>query len=85
MLTKWTSHLQNAKEKEDFEKEVRSSRKALDRLKTVIDEYERELNSTETTVDQYDTPSWDYRQADNNGYRRCLNKIRRLVDLDKGS
>lgn len=83
MITKWTSHLQNKKEKEDFEKEVRSSRKVLDRMKTIVDEYEKELNAVETTTAQYDSPSWDYRQADNNGYRRCLNQIRRLVDLDQ--
>lgn len=83
MITKWTSHLQTDKEKEDFEKEVQGAKRVLDRLKTMVEEQEKELNQAEINTKNYEIPNWDYRQAHNNGYRQCLHIMKRIVDLDQ--
>lgn len=83
MYTKWTSHLSNIKEKEQFEKEVFGSKAVLNRLKAIIDEQETELGRSETNPKTYDIPNWDYRQAHNNGYRQCLYVLKKLIDLDQ--
>lgn len=83
MLSKWTSHLSDPKEKEDFEKEIKGSKRVMERLKTIVEEQEAELNRAEINPKNYEIPNWDYRQAHNNGYRQCLHIMKRLTDLDK--
>lgn len=83
MITKWTSHLQDPKEKERFEQEVRSCRQVLNRLYDIMLEMEIELDRYETSPKQYELPAWDYKQADNNGFRRCLYAIKKFTNLDQ--
>jgi len=83
MYTDWTKHLRDPKEKAEFERTIQGSKIALDRLKVLLDEKEQVLNQSEMSFDTFDKPNWDYRQAYQNGFRACLNGIRKLVDLDK--
>ena len=79
MISDWTKHLK-AEEKERFRNSVYGSKTVLDRLDDLLSEYEQDLEKTEV---DYNSPNWDYRQADANGYRRCLKKIKQLITLDQ--
>lgn len=83
MYSVWTKHLKDDREKEEFEKSVYGSRRVLKRLKDLCEESEEDLDGYETNTKNYDNPNWAYRQADNNGFRRCLKMINKLIDLDQ--
>lgn len=83
MYTAWTKHCKTPEEKKKFEEGVRSSKTTLDHLIVILDEMEVDLNQAETNPKTYEIPNWDYRQAHNNGYRQCLNHLKRLINLDK--
>lgn len=85
MISKWTSHLQTDKEKEDFQKEVYSAKRVLERLSQMVSEMDEEADRIETNPKFYELPNWDYRQANNNGYRRCLSILRKITNLDQGN
>lgn len=83
MKTVWTSHISDPVEKVKYEKSLKHSRWILDRQLELLSDMERDLDKQETSAATYDKPNWDYRQADNNGYRRCLNSIKALITLDQ--
>ena len=51
----------------------------IKRLKEIIDEGIRELEATRS--DDYESASWAYKQADMNGARRTLRKIKDLITI----
>lgn len=81
MITAWYKHLDTDEDINNFKKTVISSAAVLDRQNEIMDEMEADLNRQELNPTVYDKPNWDYRQADNNGYRRCLKQLRTLVTL----
>lgn len=83
MLTKWTDHLSDPKEKEKFINKLRGNREILDRLLRIYQQDLAELNSYETTLKTYETPSWSAKQAHINGDRSRLMRHIKLVDLDQ--
>ena len=83
MYTVWTKHLEDIEEKQKFEKYVLGSKRLLNRLKDILQEQEDALDIGEISPKNYDSPSWAYKQAHSNGYRQCLNVLKKLVDLDQ--
>jgi hypothetical protein len=83
MITAWTKHLKTEEEKERFKNSVLGSKTVLRRLQELLDEVEDDLDKTELNTKIYDIPNWDYRQADMNGFRRCLRTIRSIINLDQ--
>ena len=84
MLSAWTQHLRNdPKAKEEFEQYVKGSKPLLNRALEIIEEDEKEITSSEISLKSYEVPNWDYKQADLNGYRRCLKKYKNLFTLDR--
>lgn len=83
MYSAWTKHLKDPEDKTKFEQGVRSSKTTLDHLITILNEMESDLNQAEVNPKTYEVSNWDYRQAHNNGYRQCLNHLKKLIDLDK--
>ncbi len=83
MYVAWTKHLSTPEEKKSFQQYVLSSKPILEHLMKLLDEMERELDSAETNPQNYSIPNWDYRQADNIGYRRALRHMKRLINLDQ--
>jgi hypothetical protein len=79
---KWTSHLRDNEDKERFKKYVLGSRALVDRLSDIAKDLDEQLDSKEIAEDVYESPSWAYKQADNNGYRRCLRQFQKLFTLD---
>lgn len=82
MITEWTKHLKDPQEKAEFEQYVKSTKRLLERLTQLIDEREYSLDRSETDMKSFDQPNWDYKQAYKNGFRACLNIMKKLVDID---
>ncbi len=76
----WYSNLPKS-EQEEFKKLVLGSRKVLDRLHEIC--YNTIQNGVVSSKTDYDSPSWAYLQADQNGYLRAYKEILQLVTLDK--
>jgi len=83
MYIGWTKHLPTPEDKERFEKSIYGAKQVLDRLKALIEQEERDLDQTELDPKAYDNPSWAYKQAFKNGFRKGLHFTKTLTDLDK--
>lgn len=81
MISAWTKHL-SGEEKKRFQNEVLGSKQVLIRLQTILNEMRDEKEDLELSTDSYNSPNWDYKQADTNGYKRCLKQISKLIKLD---
>lgn len=83
MISAWTKHLTSEEEKEQFRKEVLGSKVVLNRQLDIMKEMKEDVDNLELNNKIYDLPNWDYRQADMNGYRRCLKQLSVLINLDQ--
>lgn len=83
MKTAWTAQATDVEEKAQLENNLMRSKWVLDRLYQIIESMERGLDRQESSPSAYDSPNWDYRQADANGYRRALWTIKDLINLDQ--
>lgn len=83
MITAWTKNCATSEDKAKLEASILGSKIALNRLKDLMKEDEETLNSREIGSKAYDLPNWEYRQADANGYRRCLREYQKLLTLDQ--
>ena len=81
MQTKWFQHLKTQAEQEEFKKVVLNSNLVLDRLRDLC--YNTIKNGEKSSLTDYDSPSWAYKQADQLGYNRAYQEIITLLDLDQ--
>lgn len=81
MITAWIQGL-NVEDQDKLSKRVKSSRDVLDRIIEIMNKDEDALNRRESSASVYDNANWDYRQADANGYRRCLREYKQLLNID---
>lgn len=65
-------------EQEGFKKEVKSAKNVLDKLEQIVKSRLKEI----VVIEDYDSPSWAYKQADRNGYNRALTEIINILNLD---
>lgn len=82
MYSIWTKHLRDQQDKDQYTKSLRNSKWILEDLDKILVSMKDELDTLETNPKTYDIPNWDYRQAHNNGYRQCLNLIRKLIIIE---
>lgn len=47
----------------------------------ILDRMEKEEARSETQLSEYDNPSWAYKQADRNGAKRIISKVRALFTI----
>lgn len=66
-------------EQDGFKKEVKSAKNVLDKLEQIVQKKIKEI----VVLDDYDSPSWAYKQADRNGYNRALTEIINILHLDQ--
>jgi hypothetical protein len=66
-------------EQEDFKREVKSAKNVLDKLEQIVNSRMKEI----VVANDYDSPSWAYKQADRNGYNRALTEIINILHLDQ--
>lgn len=83
MYTKWTQHLKDPEEKQRFQNEIQGSKHVLEHLMTLLDEEEAVLNRSEIDPVCYNSPSWSSLQAHKNGFRQCLYRIKKIINLDQ--
>jgi len=77
MKSNLVAHLTTQEERDSFKQSFQNS-PIVERLRDMM---EKEFNSLLTTsMEDYETPCWAYKQADLNGYRRCLKQWMSLLD-----
>ncbi len=79
----WTKNLRTPEEKEKFQNSVLGSKLVLERLVQILNEEEAELDRSEASTSQYDSPSWSSLQAHRNGDRSRLRWMKALLNLDQ--
>jgi len=84
MITRlWTAHLKDPSEIERFERSLQGSRIILDRLLAMLDEKELSMENVEHSLEAYDNANWPYRQAHINGYKSCLKRLKKIINLQE--
>lgn len=83
LYQQWTNHIKDDSDKEEFTKAIYGSKRILNRLRDLLQEEENSLEASELSAASFDKPNWAYKQAYKNGYRSCLNVLKKLIDLDK--
>lgn len=74
MKTIWFMDL--PKDQQDgFKKQVNSAKDVLEKLELIIQGKMKEV----TLSEDYDNPSWAYKQADRNGYNRALTEVLNIL------
>lgn len=82
MYTEWTKHLQDPAGKKSFSNKILGAKEVLNRLHEIITEKENTLDRSEVSIETYNIPNWESRQAHKNGNRESLAWLKKLVDLD---
>lgn len=78
--TLWTSTLKTEEAKKEFLQLMSiSNGPVLKRLLEIVVEEKNKTNKNSLSLNNYDSPSWAYIQADNVGYQRGLNLIEHLL------
>lgn len=83
MQVDWTKHLKTPEERERFRNSVYSARPVLERLTDLLSEYQASADKSVESLSSYESPSWAYRAADQNGFNRALSTIKALINLDQ--
>jgi len=79
LQAKWFPSGLTPERKVELEASIRNSRFILDRLTEILEEELKSLESDQKV--DYQSPSWAYLQADNNGARRTLRNLLKLTKL----
>lgn len=74
MKTIWFMDLPKDQQ-EGFKKQVTSAKDVLEKLEEIIKTKMKEVVLSE----DYDSPSWAYKQADRNGYNRALTEVLNIL------
>jgi hypothetical protein len=77
--TRWFQDLPKS-EQEDFKKLVLGSQKVLDKLRKIC--YNTLKDGDQVKTNDYDSPSWAYKQAHLNGRREALEEIIQLISFE---
>jgi hypothetical protein len=83
MKIQWTAHIKDDDAKERFEKQILASKPVLERLRYLLEERRKAIESIETGVEKYIQPGWSAVQAHYNGERASIKYILNLIDLDQ--
>jgi len=74
---RWFNNLPK-QDQDKFKQEVLNSKKVLDKLLEIV--YNMRV---ESRTNDYDSPSWAFKQADMNGYNRALEEIATLIKIEE--
>jgi hypothetical protein len=67
------------KNREGFEQALRNAPIVIRQLLALLDRWESDLDTQESKISDYDTPSWAMKQAHRNGDRSRIRKLRDLL------
>lgn len=79
--TAWTKNLKTPQEVSEFESTLRRSIFILGRLKSLLKEWQEDLDRQEGRGDDYESPSWAFKQANRNGEKHQLRKTLDLLSF----
>lgn len=83
MYSVWTKHAKDQEDKAQLEKSIRHSKWILERLDEILQEMETSQTKQEISPISYNSPNWAYRQAHSNGFKQCLQLVRKMINLDQ--
>lgn len=69
--------------KEGIEQAIRNSSTLVIQVNNILDQWEEQLDAAESKISDYDTPSWECKQAHRNGDRSRIRKLRELFSFIK--
>jgi len=72
----------SSKEQEEISTVLRHNTILIKSFLEILDRMEEQEHRQEIQSSDYDSPSWAYKQADRNGAKRALSKIRSLFLFD---
>ncbi len=75
----WSQHLSDPKKRKEFEETVKGGTAVLRRFRDMIRRRINELNEPRKV--DYDSPSWAYLQADQNGRKAILIELHQLLEF----
>lgn len=79
--TRWTQHIRDKGKKIEFEKTIIASTTMRERLLEILDEEEKQLDTTATSIKDFETPAWAYKQAFILGEKSRIKRLRDLLEL----
>jgi len=82
MWIKWTSHLKDESEINNFRNQVFAAKPVLDRITALLDEKEAALDRSEINPETYNNPNWSHMQAFKNGIRSACGDLRLLLTIE---
>ena len=74
MKTIWFMDLPKDQQ-EGFKRQISSSKDVLEKLENILKDKIKEV----VLSDDYDSPSWAFKQADRNGYNRALTEVLNIL------
>ena len=77
----WTKHLKDQDSRSKMEDTLRASKTALGRLLELVEERESELLRAQTSLSDFDDPTWSHKQAFRNGKRSVLKDLKELLEF----
>lgn len=80
----WVRHLRDQESKDKFEQSVRASVTALSRLYDLLEETEGSITKQETTIDDFASTDWAFKQAFRNGQKAQIKELKQLLQFIKG-
>jgi hypothetical protein len=83
MISAWTKNLKDPKDIERFKNSLLGSKIVLRRLMELLNEVGTDQDRIERDKRVYESPNWAYKQAHLNGFRDCLETIKKIIDLDQ--
>ena len=79
--SKWVQHLQTPHEREEFKNFLLRDEVVLGRLYAILEDFEKELDQRDFSIEEYNSPAFPYLKADRNGERRAISKIKQLLQF----
>lgn len=76
----WTAGM-SPEQKEKFLLTLRNNSVLIDRINTILDQWDAEVSKSEFTIKDFSEPNWANKQAFRNGDRSRIKKLKDLFSL----
>lgn len=81
MHTIWTKNLEDSLQRQQFATSYEGSKLVLDKLGELLDEKIAEIDRSNLTLKQYQSPNWAYETAHKNGMASAYQAVKDLVTI----
>ena len=83
MQSVWTTHIKDAKDKENFQNSVIGAKRVLDRLKSIIESQSDTIERSKLSLKSFDSPNWAEKRAFKDGMQSAYQVVKEIIDLDQ--